>query len=279
MKSEYIIEVSDATFQAEVINRSRQTPVVVDFWAPWCGPCRMLGPVLEKLANEYAGGFILAKINTDENQRVAGQFGIQGIPAVKAFKDGKLVAEFVGAQPEPRVREFLAKFAVKGGSQAGTGGAPDAETLLAAGRYAEAEEVLRKAGAGNGSLPALNLSLAKALLAQGKAQEAGQLLDKLTDGPEAGPAEALKPLVGLLLTATSGANGFGEIEGLYQRAGQAIAHGEMRAAMDALIDVLRRDKRYRNGEPRQVMLALFALLGDESPLVREYRTKLAMVLF
>lgn len=279
MKSEYVIEVSDATFQAEVINRSRQTPVVVDFWAPWCGPCRMLGPVLEKLANEYAGGFILAKINTDENQRVAGQFGIQGIPAVKAFKDGKLVAEFVGAQPEPRVREFLAKFAVKGGSQAGTGGAPDAETLLAAGRYAEAEEVLRKAGAGNGSLPALNLSLAKALLAQGKAQEAGPLLDRLTEGPEAGPAEALKPLVGLLLTATSGTNGFGEIEGLYQKAGQAIAHGEMRAAMDALIDVLRRDKRYRNGEPRQVMLALFALLGDESPLVREYRTKLAMVLF
>ncbi len=279
MKSEYVIEVSDATFQAEVINRSRQTPVVVDFWAPWCGPCRMLGPVLEKLANEYAGGFILAKINTDENQRVAGQFGIQGIPAVKAFKDGKLVAEFVGAQPEPRVREFLAKFAVKGGGQAGAGSAPDAETLLAAGKYAEAEEVLRKAGAGNGSLPALNLSLAKALLAQGKAQEAGQLLDRLTEGPEAGPAEALKPLVGLLLTATSGTNGFGEIEGLYQKAGQAIAHGEMRAAMDALIDVLRRDKRYRNGEPRQVMLALFALLGDESPLVREYRTKLAMVLF
>ncbi len=279
MKSEYVIEVSDATFQAEVINRSRQTPVVVDFWAPWCGPCRMLGPVLEKLANEYAGGFILAKINTDENQRVAGQFGIQGIPAVKAFKDGKLVAEFVGAQPEPRVREFLAKFAVKGGGQAAGDGAPDAETLLAAGKYAEAEEVLRKAGAGNGSLPALNLSLAKALLAQGKAQEAGQLLAKLTEGPEAGPAEALKPLVGLLLTATSGTNGFGELEGLYQKAGQAIAHGEMRVAMDALIDVLRRDKRYRNGEPRQVMLALFALLGDESPLVREYRTKLAMVLF
>lgn len=279
MKSEYMIEVSDATFQAEVINRSRQTPVVVDFWAPWCGPCRMLGPVLEKLANEYAGGFILAKINTDENQRVAGQFGIQGIPAVKAFKDGKLVAEFVGAQPEPRVREFLAKFAVKGGGQTAADGAPDAETLLAAGKYADAEEALRKAGAGNGSLPALNLSLAKALLAQGKAQEAGQLLDKLAEGPEAGPAEALKPLVGLLLTATSGANGFGEIEGLYQKAGQAIAHGEMRAAMDALIDVLRRDKRYRNGEPRQVMLALFALLGDESPLVREYRTKLAMVLF
>jgi len=279
MKSEYVIEVNDATFQAEVINRSRQTPVVVDFWAPWCGPCRMLGPVLEKLANEYAGGFILAKINTDENQRVAGQFGIQGIPAVKAFKDGKLVAEFVGAQPEPRVREFLAKFAVKGGGQAGADGGPDAEMLLAAGKYAEAEEVLRKAGAGNGSLPALNLSLAKALLAQGKAQEAGQLLDKLTEGPEAGPAEALKPLVGLLLTATSGTNGFGELEGLYQRAGQAIAHGEMRAAMDALIDVLRRDKRYRNGEPRQIMLALFALLGDESPLVREYRTKLAMVLF
>ncbi|OQA45109.1 MAG: Thioredoxin [Chloroflexi bacterium ADurb.Bin325] len=279
MKSEYVIDVSDATFQTEVINRSRQTPVVVDFWAPWCGPCRMLGPVLEKLANEYAGGFILAKINTDENQRVAGQFGIQGIPAVKAFKDGKMVAEFVGAQPEPRVREFLARFAVKGGGQAAAGGGPDAETLLAQGKYAEAEEALRKAGAGNGSLPALNLTLAKALLGQGKAQEAGQLLDKLGDSPEAGAAEALKPLVGLLLTAASPANGSGEIEGLYQKAGQAIIQGQMRSALDALLDVLRRDKRYRNGEPRQVMLALFALLGDESPLVREYRTKLAMVLF
>ncbi len=121
--------------------------------------------------------------------------------------------------------------------------------------------------------------MAKSLLGQGKGQQAEQFLTGLTDSPEAATAQALLPLVGLLTFESSDANGGGEIAALYQQTAQTLAGGDLRGAMDALLNVLRRDKRYRDGEPRQAMLALFALLGDEHALTREYRTKLASVLF
>lgn len=275
----YVVDVSEANFQAEVLNRSRQAPVVVDFWAPWCGPCRMLGPVLEKLAKEYDGGFILAKINTDENQRLAGQFGIQGIPAVKGFRDGKVAAEFVGAQPEPQVRQFLQRLGVTKGAGQGASGADEAARLLAGRRWAEAEAAYRRAG--DARNPAVALGLARALLAQGKGSEAGRLLDGIKDGAEIAVAEKLRPLVAYLATASGAEDvaGADSAAAHFFRASRALGESNPIAALEEMLVTLRRDKRYRNGEPRQVMLALLELLDEADPQRREYLNKLASALF
>jgi len=271
-----VIDVPEATFDVEVVEQSRQIPVVVDFWAEWCGPCRMLSPVLERVSRESHGAFRLVKINVDENPGLAARFGVQGIPAVKAFRNGKVVAEFVGAQPEPSVRKFI---------QGITPGEQDlameeAARLLAAQRWAEAEAAYRPVQAST-SRPAATLGLAKSLLAQGKGEEAEPLLSHLHDGPEATAAEKLQPLVRLLVQAQSAASpaDIGKLDALFYQAGQLVAQGNISAAMDKLLEIQRQDKRYRQGEPRLVMLALFELLGDNNPLTREYRNKLASVLF
>jgi putative thioredoxin len=270
-----VIDVSEATFDVEVVEQSRQIPVVVDFWAAWCGPCRMLSPVLERVARESRGAFRLVKINVDETPGLAARFGVQGIPAVKAFRNGKVVAEFVGAQPEASVRKFI---------QSITPGEKDlameeAARLLAAHRWAEAEAAYRRAQA-SAARPTAALGLAKSLLAQGKGKEAEPLLSDLPDGPEATAAEKLQPLFRLLVQAQSASPAdTGKLDVLFCQAGQLVAQGSISAAMDKLLDIQRQDKRYRQGEPRLVMLALFELLGDDNPLTREYRNKLASVLF
>jgi putative thioredoxin len=265
----HVIDVTEATFQSDVIERSRTTPVVVDFWAPWCGPCRTLGPVLERLAGEASGAFVLAKINVDNNPQISMRYGIQGIPAVKAFRDGQVVAEFVGAQPEPNVRRFLKQVVPN-----------EAEALLQAGRWAEAEAVLRRALGQQPGQPALLLGLVRALIGQGKGCEAETAAAQLPEGPEKVEATALRPLAALLCEAQSATAGERPaIEAQFLHAGRLAAQGQYASAMDGLIEIVRKDRGFRDDEPRRVMLALFQWLGEEHSLTREYRQELASALY
>lgn len=273
-----IIDVTDSTFEYDVLSQSHERAVVVDFWAPWCGPCRMLGPLLERLAQDPAQDFILAKVNVDENPNVARQYRVQGIPAVKGFVNGQVAAEFIGAQPEPRVREFLQKLIPS----------ETEETLaLANGRlalhqWAEAEELLDELLVQQPANQKGHFSMVRALLGQARGCEALPHMQRITDGPELVAARRLRPLADYLCRAEStdlNGDDLEPLEALYNHSAVLIRRGNLAAAMDGLLDVLRQDRRYRDGEARDVMLAVFELLGDDDDMTRSYRSELANVLF
>jgi putative thioredoxin len=271
---DYIIEVDETTFLPDVIDRSRRQPVIVDFWAPWCGPCRMLSPTLERLTKEANGAFALAKINTDENQRLAVQYGVQGIPAVKMFRDGQVVGEFVGALPESRVREFIKQHAPSQSDLILTA----AQDLARAHSWAEAETTYRHALTADPNNAQIALELSKVLLRLGAGAEAAALLAAIpSEAREAEAAQKLLPVARWMCPAS--ATEVQEIDRMFAAAGQLACQGEFTEALDGLIGVLRRNRSYRNGEAKQVMLGLFELLGVDDPIARDYQRQLASVLF
>jgi putative thioredoxin len=276
--SEHILDVDESTFESEVLLRSHEMPVLVDFWAEWCGPCRVLSPLLERLAVEGGGAFRLAKVNVDQNPRLTTRYGIQGIPAVKGFRNGQVVAEFVGAQPEAMVRRFVEKLAPSAASLA----LEKARSLLATRHWSEAEQAFREILAEDEGNAGAALGLVKSLLMQGRGREALQLIERFPAGVESVEAQKLLPLAQLLEMAGAEGQESPPDDPLAARLVQSarlIALGNLPAAMDGLLDILREDKTYRKGLPRQILLALFMLLGDEDPLTRQYRDELASVLF
>ncbi len=275
--SEHIIEVDDSTFASEVLQRSFEVPVVVDFWAPWCGPCRTLGPMLERAAIEGGGAFRLAKVNVDESPNLAVRFGVRGIPAVKAFRQGEVISEFVGAQPDSQVRRFLQQVAPSEADAT----LERAKGLLATRHWVEAEAVFREILGRDEPNAAASLGLLQSLLMQGRGGEAQSLLRDFPPGIEWAQAEKLRPLADLLAEAQAenGARALDPLGAQYLQAGRLISRGNVEAAMDGLLDVLRADKDYRKGHARQALLALFALLGENDDLTRAYRDELASILF
>lgn len=275
--SEYILDVDEATFESEVILRSHEVPVVVDFWAPWCGPCRMLSPILERMAIEAGGTFLLAKVNVDDTPALSIRFGIQGIPAVKAFRYGEIAAEFVGAQPESMVKHFIEQLAPSETQKA----IEEAMSLLGTRHYHEAETAFREVLDEDEANADAALGLVESLLMRGQGAEALEILEHFPAGTAWAKAERYKPLAELLEEADRKESGSDEdpLEaGLHQSA-RLIERGNLEAAMDGLLGILREDKNYRGGLVKRVMLALFELLGDQDPRTRKYREELASVLF
>jgi putative thioredoxin len=236
------IDVTDATFQQEVITRSSTTPVVVDLWAPWCGPCRQLGPILEKVVDEHAGRVVLAKVNVDENPQISSAFRVQGIPAVFGLKDGKVVDNFVGAQGEAKVREFV------GGLLPSEEENKVAE-LLAAGDEAS----LRQALDLEADHPGAVVALAELLVERGgpgDAEEALALLGRVPETPE------VRRVAALARTGTDG------------------VEGDVTARLDGLLDRVKQDDA-----ARQEFVDLLEVLGPDDPRTAEYRRKLTSRLF
>ncbi|MGB3714327.1 MAG: thioredoxin [Candidatus Promineifilaceae bacterium] len=274
-----VIEVHEATFEQDVIERSHEKPVVVDFWAAWCGPCRMLGPILERLASEPDSNFILAKVDVDSNQNLAMRYGIQGIPAVKAFKDGQVAGEFVGAQPEPKVRQFLDEIAPSAGELT----MRSIKGLLNDRRWEEAEGASRELLADDPSDREVKIGLSRALIPQDKGCEAKEILEGLLgDYSVHSKAERLLP-VAQFVCAVSGSDDEGMeltvVEAQYRQAARLLARGNIAPAMDGLLEVLRFNKDYRDGQVKAVLLGIFELIGDEEPLTAVYRREMASILF
>jgi len=273
-----IIDVNEETFELEVIERSEEVPVIVDFWAPWCGPCRMLSPILERLADDPDYDFILAKVNVDNNPNLSMEFRVQGIPAVLAFVDGQVVGEFVGAQSEAKVREFLQEIIPSELDEE----LEEAQSLLATHHWKMAETVYRQILMQNPEHPTAMINLARALVAQGKGCEAIGYLQDCKDGQELVQAERLMPLARQLCDAKtnwSDEDEISEIEAQFRQAVRLYERGNIAAALDGLLDVLRQDKRFGKGIARDVMLATFELLGESDDITPTYRQELALVLF
>lgn len=283
--SSYIVEATRETFQNEVLDHSAEVPVVVDFWAQWCGPCRILGPVLEKLAKEYAGQFRLVKAETERLPEIAAGFGVRSIPAVFGVRDGQVVDSFVGALPEPAVRAWIERLL------------PTAsERMVAEGNRLEAdnprgaEEKYRTVLSQAPDHPQAAAGLARLLLAQGRLEESRALIEKLE---ARGFLEPEAEKVKAELTLRSQAREAGSVEAARQtlsshpddrtlqlKLAEALAAaGRFPEALEICLNLVEAD-RHGVGEPaRQTMLQIFQLLPPDSELANEYRRQLSVALY
>ena len=281
----FTVDITTQNFETEVIERSRSVPVLVDFWAPWCGPCRALTPILEKLAAEYQGKFMLAKLNTDEHSALASEFGIRSIPNVKAFRDGEVVDEFLGALPESAVRKFIERWVPSESELLRR----DGRALLDRGNPLAALEKLNAALALDPASDAILLDQAQALTQLERLEEARSALNRMS---ALGQTDArAQQLTARLDFAARGA-AVGDVQELKRKvendakdmrsrlelADWHVSRGEYEPALALLLQVVQRDRKFGEDAGRKKMLELFSLLGNGGDLVDRYRRLLASAL-
>ncbi len=286
----HVFDATTAAFEADVLQASLTAPVLIDFWAPWCGPCKTLGPILEKLAADYNGAFRLAKVDVDKQQELAAAFQIKSIPTVILVKDGQPIDGFPGALPEGQLREFLKSHDIEPAEKV-EDVAPEIETAVDP--HAEVVRLRAAVAAASGHTApeqdALNLDLALALLKTGAAHESELLLDALpanlaTDDrtvrarshlgflaqlKDAPPAAALEAAV---------AANPDDLHARHLLGAHKLIGGDAAGGLDQFLEMLRRNRTFENGLPKQLLIAAFRTIED-ADLVGVYRRKMASLLF
>ena len=271
-----IIDVNEETFELEVVTYSSQKPVVVDLWAPWCIPCRVQSQTLARLAQEADGEFRLARINVDEQIRLAERLKVTNVPAIKAFVDGRVVAEYLGVLSEKNLRLFVDRIMPRAGSLLLVKG----NSLMLLGEFEEAETAIEQYVLESHGDPAGLLAYARVALFQGKGKTALDILEHFPNSPELTLSTVLMPV----------AKAYNDpeldkivldnpLESAFRNAIRLAKRGKILIALDGLLGVLKKDKNYRSGQAKAVYLGLLEVLSDAHPAVRQYRSDLSTALF
>jgi putative thioredoxin len=280
-ESPHIIEITRENFQEIVIQGSAERPVLVDFWAEWCAPCRSLMPMLAKLADEYRGKFLLAKLNTEEQRELAARFGIRSLPTVKLFRNGEPVDEFMGALPEAQIRAFLERHIPREVDLL----LNQADALLLQGDAAQASELLEQAKRMEPDYPRVLVSFARYQASLGELAEAERLLMELPLDEQMNPdvvsmlarihfdrtAQESPPVAELQQTLERDP---GNSEALYQLASHKIMDNDHAAALGLLFTLMQKDRQYGEDAGRKGILQVFEMLGNEGELVKHYRNRM-----
>ena len=284
--SPYIFDATEQDFESLVLRPSFQVPVLVDFWADWCAPCRMLAPVLTALAQAYDGRFILVKVNTDAHQGLATRYGVRSLPTVKVFRNGEVVEEFMGAQPESVVREVLERHVERPSDALRA----EARALREAGELEPALGKLRGALQEDPDNTRIHADLVPMLLDAGALDEAEEVMKKVP------AAEAVEPEFKSLAARLEFARNAGgatdpkelkarietapdDLDARYQLAVQSVSASDYETALQQFLEIMRRDRGYRDDAGRKGMISVFEMLGNSGPLVSRYRGLMSSALY